>query len=110
MDSENETFDSWAIVEIMGHSRFAGHVTEQQIGGSSLVRVDVPASGETPAFTKLFGPSAIYCISPCTEETARRMVALFESRPFAMYSLPMLPPDVDSVDGDDEYEPNAICG
>lgn len=93
-------FEQWAIVEVMGHARFAGYVTEQPIAGSSLIRVDVPeiperkeirkqwlwdaekkrdvaVDGEviiqgSPAFTKLFGVGSIYAITPCTEEAARK--------------------------------------
>jgi len=34
---EKSTFESWAIVEVMGHRQFAGLVTEQTIGGASFV-------------------------------------------------------------------------
>ena len=77
---EVKTFDEWAIVEVMGHKQFAGHVTEQALGGASFVRVDVPEVkvGETrhhgeetlPAFTKLLGAGSIYAISPCTIRSA----------------------------------------
>jgi len=32
----------WAIVEIFGHQRFAGQISEQPIAGDKLVRVEVP--------------------------------------------------------------------
>jgi len=69
--TDSRAFECWAIVEVMGHRQFAGFVSEQAIGGSSFVRVDVPAvdaDGEQlPAFTKLLGAGSIYAISPCTE-------------------------------------------
>lgn len=70
-----EKFDTWGIVEVMGHKRFAGRITEQQLAGAALVRVDVPAvstsnGGEYNAFTKLIGVGSIYCITPTTEELA----------------------------------------
>src|SRR5438270_10021519 len=72
----NEKFDQWAIVEVMGHKKYAGRVTEQQIAGAGLVRVDVPEVkvGEKthPPFSKLIGPASIYCITPVTEELARK--------------------------------------
>lgn len=37
-----ERFDQWGIVELMGHQRVAGHITEQQVGGTNFVRVDIP--------------------------------------------------------------------
>jgi hypothetical protein len=113
-----EKFSEWCVVEIMGHKRFAGLVTEQAIGGASFVRVDVPEittdKGITlPAFSKLFGASSIYCLSPCTEETARRFAAALQAEAFSRYELPRLPPPpqqgtdelseiVDDIDGDDD--------
>lgn len=37
-----EKFEHWCVVEIFGHTRIAGFVTEQTIGGQSFVRVGVP--------------------------------------------------------------------
>lgn len=91
-----EKFEQWCVVEIMGHKKFAGFVTEQSLGGSSFVRIDVPeitlANGtKLPAFTKLFGAGSIYCLSPCTEETARAFAAQLRSEAFALYEAPRLP-------------------
>lgn len=92
MSEETSKFEQWAIVEVMGHRRFAGLVTEQTIGGSSFVRVDVPAveTGKEnfPAFTKLFGAGSIYCISPITETMARDLAASWQERPVSIYDLP----------------------
>lgn len=63
-------------------------------GGSSFVRVDVPeveAGGrKLTAFSKLFGASSIYCLSPCTEETARAFAAKIRSESFHLYEAPRL--------------------
>lgn len=101
MQTDDKTFETWAIVEVMGHRQFAGFVSEQPIGGASFVRVDVPAvdaDGEQlPAFTKLLGAGSIYAISPCTEETARAFAARSRQRSFATYEAPRLPaPDTES--------------
>lgn len=32
----------WAIVELFGHARIAGRVTEQVIAGQGFIRADVP--------------------------------------------------------------------
>lgn len=71
----SEPFDEWAIVEVMGHQRCAGRVSEQTIGGSAFVRVDVPDAGNGIAFTKLYGPGSIYCITPCSEAVARGLAS-----------------------------------
>lgn len=103
MESQ-EKFESWCIIEVMGHSRYAGFVSEQVIGGCSFVRVDVPASESGPAFTKMLGQSSIFAITPCTEATARAAVKSFRSRPFSMFELPMLAAPSDDDDEADEDE------
>lgn len=64
-------FDEWAVVELFGHQRIAGKVSEAAIGGCSFVRVDVPSTEERPAYTKYFGNGAIYAMTPCAEDVAR---------------------------------------
>jgi hypothetical protein len=93
-----KSLDIWGVVEVMGHKKFAGRVTEQAIGSASLVRIDVPAlcvAGKNgpvqlSAFTKLFGVGSIYCITPCTEETARCFAAQMRSEAFSQYEAPRL--------------------
>lgn len=86
--------ETWAVVEVMGHKKFAGFVTEQAIGPAAMIRVDVPSvemDGKTlPSFSKLFGVASIYCISPCTEETARAFATQMRSRAFELYEAPRL--------------------
>jgi len=85
----NEKFDQWCIVELFGHQRIAGRVTEQTIGGSNFVRVDVPpVEGKAAGFTRLFGQGAIYGINPVTEEIARMAAANIRAEPIGVYDLP----------------------
>jgi hypothetical protein len=116
-ETETKSFEQWCVVEIMGHKRFAGLVTEQTIGGNSFVRIDVPATVTTDGkplgpFTKLFGAASIYCLTPCTEETARAFAAGLRSQAFDLYEVQrlMLPvhnsasdPDRSFVDDDDDF-------
>lgn len=88
MSIEVRKFDQWAIVEIMGHQNYAGRVTEETIGGASFVRVDVPQCGEIAPFTKLFGGSSIYCITPVTEEVARLRAERLQKAPLDVWDLP----------------------
>lgn len=81
-------FEQWAILEILGHQRFAGLVTEQTVGGSSFVRIDVPVSDGRPAFTKLFGAGSIYCITPVAEDIARAMARELRKEPMSIYDFP----------------------
>jgi hypothetical protein len=87
---QEKPFDQWALLEIMGHRRFAGRVSEQTVGGTSLVRLDVPATNHQAAFTKLWGAAAIYCITPVSEATARKMAEQLCERPVEIYEPPAL--------------------
>ncbi|MCZ2077879.1 MAG: hypothetical protein LC130_23110 [Bryobacterales bacterium] len=75
------------IVELMGHNRIAGMVSEQELGGTKFVRVDVPAVEGEPGFTKLFGSAAIYAVTPTDEETMIRAVRAFRSVPIERWAL-----------------------
>lgn len=89
MVTEQQPFECWGIVEVMGHRSFGGRVSEQTIGGTSFVRIDVAATERQPAFTKFFGASSIYCISPTTEELARQyQEGRGSSPPVEEYDLP----------------------
>jgi len=106
--STSEKFETWAVVEVMGHRLFAGLVTEQAIGGVSFVRLDVPEvwSGTValPPFTKLLGAGSIYAITPCSEQTARAFAAQSRQRAFSEYEAPRLPaPNEDEKDEKDEW-------
>jgi hypothetical protein len=106
----------WAIVEIFGHQRLAGLVSEFSFGGETFVRVDVPASAERHAFTKLYGKGAIYAISFVDESIARAAAARLDVRPITAYDVGALFKDADPQErlrlsqpsrdfsGDDETE------
>lgn len=87
MEATNE-FTGWAIVEIMGHQKYAGHVSTQAIGGASMIRVDVPAVDGHAAFSKLFGVSSIYCLTPVSEEVATAMARSLRKAPVNAYEFP----------------------
>lgn len=84
----NTGFNCWAVVEVMGHKQFAGLVTEQEVGGTSFVRIDVPEVEGHPAFTKLFGAASIYCITPTTEDIAKAVASGYRESPVSLYGLP----------------------
>lgn len=105
--SDTNGFKQWCIVELFGHSVIAGLVGEQQIGGSSFVRVDVPATDGREAYTKLYGPGAIYAITPVDEDTCKRAVANLTQPPVDLWrfrpTVQSLPPrDGQDWEGDDD--------
>jgi hypothetical protein len=90
---EHEAFDSWAIVEVMGHNTFAGRVTEQVVAGCAFVRVDVPEIPASthyagrPAFTKLIGTASIYSLTPCTEAVAVKAAQRIRATPLTTVDI-----------------------
>ena len=84
---ENGKFELSAIVELFGHSRMAGKVTEQTIGSASFIRIDVPETKQQPAFTRLVNPSAIYAINPVTEEVMFTMAEEMSNKPIDAWDI-----------------------
>jgi len=64
-------------------------VTERQLGGASFVRVDVPEDGKKKGYklTRLYNPSAIYSITPVTEETARLLASQIAPEPVSRWDV-----------------------
>lgn len=87
MGNTTEKFDLWCIVELFGHSKIAGHCTEQNIAGTNMLRVDVPAVEGSQAFTRFFGSAAIYAINPVDEQTARHMAERLQVRPIESWNI-----------------------
>lgn len=83
-----EKFEQWCLVELFGHSRIAGLVTEQSIGGQSFVRVDVPATSTSGGFTRLFGAAAIYAMNPIAEDIVRGLAEQIQAKPITAWDLP----------------------
>jgi hypothetical protein len=82
-----EKFESWAIVELFGHSQIAGKCSEQNIAGTNMLRVDVPETDKNPTFTRLLGHGAVYAINPVTEEVARHWARSLQVQPIAVWDV-----------------------
>lgn len=101
MDNENEykpqffVEPTWAIVELMGHQTIAGQITEVQVAGCPMLRVDVPAVPADEhyeaitAYTRFLGARAVYSIIPADETSARHAVAHLRARPVSPYIVPV---------------------
>lgn len=106
MGNETKTEIGWALVELMGHQRIVGNVSESVVAGGAFLRVDVPESDGQPAFTRMYGSQAIYCISPVAEDVARELIKRCRPEPVSRWEVPQLverveaDPDLDSSCGD----------
>lgn len=100
---EQDAPAQWAILELMGHQRLAGRVSQQTFGGAQLIRVDVPEvvlvrntyqAGEPvaikqviPAHTRSLGASSIYSINWCDEAAATLSAHSIKHQPINPYGL-----------------------
>ncbi len=65
-----EIFESWAIVELMGHRKRPGYAREVDLAGGKMLRIDIPIS-DGDSVTEFYGAASIYAIRPATEEVCR---------------------------------------
>ena len=77
---------SWALVELFGHQKIVGYLSQQTFGTGVLFRVDVPdllkdGTLVRRGFTRYFGLSAIYSITPCDETMVRKMLPHVDGTP-----------------------------
>ena len=82
-----EKFEIWALVELMGHNKISGRVTEHKFGNQSMLRVDVPAVENLPAFSKIIAVNAVYAINPLTEKGATEYAAQLKSKPLDVWDM-----------------------
>jgi RecJ-like exonuclease len=122
----------WAVVELMGHVRMAGLVTEEEHFGSKVGRIDIPKeeveckpcagggrvlpleNGSTCTecggkgkvgggfLTQWFSGQSIYRMTPCTEEVARRVAKTNQPAPISPFEMPKALTHARSEYGDDD--------
>lgn len=102
---KEERFECWALVELYGHQRIVGRVSEATIGGCSFIRVDVPTLEGVAGFTRYFGNNAIYSLSPVSEGIAMDLVKTCRCVPVQTYELPR-PQGVTATEG---AQPVDVC-
>lgn len=118
MSEQPEPLKTWGVVEILGHRRLAGLVSEQLLFGTMMCRIDVPTGD---AFTTVYHSGAsLYSFSPCDEAMAREVARYSPAPRFGTGPLITLgyyhegeiqmddvdPDDVDPS-GDDSSDPMA---
>jgi hypothetical protein len=80
-------FEGWAVLELMGHRKLAGYVREQNVAGAGFIRIDVPGDQGSIA-TQFYSPGSLYCMTPVTEDIARRFAAGCRPEPVTRWELP----------------------
>lgn len=87
MSETKEPFKCYGLLELFGHKRLAGELTEETIGGCHFIRIDVPEVGTTAAYTQYFTQGAIYAMTPMAEVTARKLANYLQATPVSAYEL-----------------------
>jgi hypothetical protein len=85
MEEKKIKFESWAIVELFGHTQLAGKVTTETIAAQEFIRIDVPKTSRVPEFTKYHLPSAVYGLTPVDKDYATRMAECINAQPINDY-------------------------
>jgi hypothetical protein len=96
-------FQGWAMVELMGHRVRYAQVSEVTLFGAPMARLDIPTEPPTVQF---YGGSAIFCVTPTTEEVCRE-----RCKPYLTARALPAHVEVDEYDGpDEEPDEDALCG
>lgn len=107
MTDTNPDINLYAVVELMGHRTRAGIVSDAQMGGATLLRIEhpTPADGEPPA-VEYYAPAAIFSIRPCTREETEKVVAWAwrTAVPTTPELAPVFAEVIDHEDFDDDEE------
>lgn len=99
--NDQQKFEAWGMLELFGHQRLAGQLTEQTIGGCHFIRIDVPEVDGVQGYTRFFTNGAIYGMTITTEEVARGLATNLRARPVQAYELPRLAAPARDMDYED---------
>lgn len=90
--------EAWACVEIFGHRKHYGRVSEVEKFGTKMLRVDVPQgqSADDKFDTFYYGGGSIFSLTPMTEEAARKWAEYYAPKPAR--PLDLLPPASESIE------------
>ena len=111
-DTADGRFEGYAILELMGHRKLAGRLSEQEIAGQAFVRIDIPGpDADIDIATQFYSAAAIYAITPTTEELARAVATGYQPQPVTRWELQAIEERTgsrasDAVDPLDSAEPD----
>lgn len=102
-DEAEAKADQWAILEMMGHTRTAGRVSEEMHFGAMMGRMDVPKNDGADGYnTFFFAGASVFRMTPCTEAVARAVAKGNQPHPVSPYEMPAAQRALAYRDEDDE--------
>ena len=71
----DELQPEYAVIEVFGHRRLAGRVTEIEKFGTKLLRIDIPEKGkfEHGFTTQMYVGASLFSVTPCDLATVERI-------------------------------------
>lgn len=81
---------TWAVVELMGHVKLAGRLSEEEKFGAKMGRLDIPQK-DGSFVTQFFGGGSVYRITFVSEQVARDVSARTSPEPVSRWDYPALP-------------------
>lgn len=103
----------WAIIELMGHVRLAGKVTEEERFGVKMGRIEIPMA-DGSFVTQFFGGSSVYRITPTEEQIARAIAKDSQGNPVSAWEMRHIlpapqqhaspPSNIDGLEDDEDYD------
>lgn len=99
-ENTDDRFGTWGILELMGHVKMSGFITEEELFGGKIGRIDIPG-GDGATITQFFGGHTIYRLTPVSEEIARAFAARNKPRPVHVYELQLPAPREVESEADD---------
>lgn len=97
----------FAVVEIMGRRTRAGVISDAQLGGQTLLRIEHPTradhTGEEP-LTEYYAGTAIFAVRPCSRDEAERVAQW--AWPELSRQVPELPSAAEAHIYDDDGYPD----
>lgn len=83
----DEKFEEWAIIDLFGHQRMAGKISEISIAGVGFTRIDIPGPDGETLYTRIRHPNAVYGIDPVSREVAIAMAQKITEPPVSRWEL-----------------------
>lgn len=91
-EQTTEAYQGWSVLELFGHRKLGGYITEEDHFGARMCRIDIPGPDDTTT-TQYYGGSAIYGLTPTTEDIARAVAQRNQPAPVSAWELrPQEPP------------------
>jgi hypothetical protein len=100
-----DKFEDWCILDLFGHTRIAGKVSEATIAGGAFLRIDIPGKDGAAVMTQFYGPAAVFSMTPVAEDVARAFALSHQPVPATRWDMSRQLP-LRTVQDDDHERPD----